>query len=295
MKTAYTTAGLYHAWAHQTTPHGHAPAAISFNGPILKSYSTAIAELVPQGVLVSRHTYSKTTSRHINKTRRAASHLAECTVRGVSRGTGEILPQHYSKKEQARRRKAWAREEIAASVKLAAESHAASKRARAGKEYKEADAARHMANALRLADWFKVKAPAANLEVMAETLEKAKKREQARERAKQKRAEKENAEKVAAWIAGDDVSFPYAVDRVYIRRQGDEVETSKGARIPWTDAIALYRFIQSKHGEAWRKNGETFKIGNYQLDSVNGAGIVAGCHRISIVEIERLAKQEGIA
>jgi len=44
----------------------------------------------------------------------------------------------------------------------------------------------------------------------------------------------------------------------------------------------------------WKRNGETFRVGNFQLDEVNAEGIIAGCHNIKWDAIEDLAKREGV-
>jgi len=68
------------------------------------------------------------------------------------------------------------------------------------------------------------------------------------------------------------------------------METSKGARVPLDEAQRAYRFAVIQRARGWHRNGETFKVGPYQLDAVNEQGVVAGCHRIAWDEIERFAK-----
>ena len=48
--------------------------------------------------------------------------------------------------------------------------------------------------------------------------------------------EKRNQETIAAWLKGDDVYMPY-LDKCYLRKVGNEMETSKGVKVPWKDAV----------------------------------------------------------
>ena len=117
-------------------------------------------------------------------------------------------------------------------------------------------------------------------------------------------AEKREAEKRAAWIAGETnarVSDPDG--GALLRIAGDpgepdsaELETSHGARVPLSHAIKAFRFVKliRENGGAWQRNGRTVRVGHYQLDSIDPAGFNAGCHRINWPEIERVAKLAGV-
>lgn len=108
-------------------------------------------------------------------------------------------------------------------------------------------------------------------------------------RAERKRRE---ALTVADWVAG--VAHAPRPDGPCVLRVSDgEVETSKGARVPLADAERAFRFAIARKSKGWHRNGETHKVGHYQLDAVNGDGIVAGCHRITWDELERFAKVQG--
>jgi hypothetical protein len=95
---------------------------------------------------------------------------------------------------------------------------------------------------------------------------------------------------VQAGLDGQEIVLPYDYPTL-CRREGSELVTSRGARVPMEAAERTYRFAK-KHPD-WHRNGDTHAVGPYQLDAVNAQGIVAGCHRIAWDEIERFAKQEG--
>jgi len=74
-----------------------------------------------------------------------------------------------------------------------------------------------------------------------------------------------------------------------LRLNDGHVETTKGIRITELEAKLAFRFIAKHRAMGWKRNGEQFPIANYQLDSINEFGIVAGCHRITWDEINRFA------
>ena len=74
MKTYPNAKALLSAWARGEAPEGKAKsAALSFKGPLLFSYATPIAQLLPPsdggGVLVSTAKHSVTTSKHCGMVR----------------------------------------------------------------------------------------------------------------------------------------------------------------------------------------------------------------------------------
>jgi hypothetical protein len=78
--------------------------------------------------------------------------------------------------------------------------------------------------------------------------------------------------------------------------RGALLETSHGASVPAEDAAKAVRFVSivKKAGIGWHRNGETCKVGDFQLDSISATGdVVAGCHRIAWDEVERIGKAEG--
>lgn len=82
----------------------------------------------------------------------------------------------------------------------------------------------------------------------------------------------------------------------FLRVDGEEVETSRGARVPLTAAKRTFLFVE-KIREAkggWQSNGTTHRVGPFSLDSVSSKGDVkVGCHEILWPEIELLAKSQG--
>ncbi len=101
-----------------------------------------------------------------------------------------------------------------------------------------------------------------------------------------------NASLVTRWRAGKDVNLPHDCATM-LRAEGDEMVTSRGARVPLTDAKRSYRFILLAKAKGWHRNGEVHQIGGYHIDAVNEQGVVAGCHHVNWSEIEHFASSQG--
>lgn len=73
-----------------------------------------------------------------------------------------------------------------------------------------------------------------------------------------------------------------------------QVETSRGARVPVSDAIRGLRFVRAivSKGIPYQRNGHTLHLGHYAIDKIDADGTLhAGCHVIPYSEIERIASQ----
>jgi len=113
--------------------------------------------------------------------------------------------------------------------------------------------------------------------------------------------ERENAESIQKWIAGEQSSLPYTIGKVYLRAKDATdkadgsnplMQTSKGATVPLHEAEKAFRFVIAHRQAGWHRNGANFQVGEFQLDSVNEQGVIAGCHHIAWDEIERFAKTQ---
>lgn len=122
--------------------------------------------------------------------------------------------------------------------------------------------------------------------------------ERAREKKRADRALIEQAERIAAWRAGEPVFTQHTWGTLL--RVVDEtlphaiVQTSRGAEIPVEDAKRLWPMIQRvMKGERDYEVG--MQLGQYQLTKIRRDGsIVVGCHDIAFSEIEGIAKQLGL-
>lgn len=83
--------------------------------------------------------------------------------------------------------------------------------------------------------------------------------------------------------------------KVYMRINGDDIETSRGARFPLSHAIKAFKFIRmiKELNSKINKPAKPFKtihLGHFQIDEITPEGHVrAGCHFVEWDQIERLA------
>lgn len=117
--------------------------------------------------------------------------------------------------------------------------------------------------------------------------------EKARKAEKRKAAKllKESKIKLELWKAGGEAFINMRMLPVSLRVSGDNVETTQGAAFPIDHAIKAYRTIRALRGTPWKRNGGEIRLGYFHIDSINEAGdIIAGCHRVSGVEITRMGE-----
>ncbi len=123
-----------------------------------------------------------------------------------------------------------------------------------------------------------------------------------RERERRQRAEakrqREALERVQQWVDGEtDFLCQQSYGPIRLRIKGDELQTSRGARVPLDHAIKAFRLIKRLHdtGQAYERNGYSVHLGAFVLDAVDNCGNVrAGCHCVEWPEIERIATLAGV-
>jgi hypothetical protein len=118
-----------------------------------------------------------------------------------------------------------------------------------------------------------------------------------REKDKQRREalrQRKRQEEVYQWMTGELRSIHWERgDPVYMRIQGDKIQTSQGAEFPIPHGLKAFEFIkQCKEKEQeWETNGKSIHLGNFTIDKIEPSGNVkAGCHYVAYAEIERVAK-----
>lgn len=192
----------------------------------------------------------------------------------------------------------------------ALESYRKSVRARTMAEFHRDDAARYLTTAQRYASAFGVRRYVVPVFEELESAAAKRAKAQAAEAKKRAKREQELAEArrqlaladFDAWLRGEEHAVPQewrsAPDgSAYIRRRGEELQTSQGASVPWEHAVKAFRFIKlcRERGEAFHTNGRTVRVGHFTVDSIDAEGnMLAGCHYFTWSEIERLAKAEGV-
>jgi hypothetical protein len=275
-----------HLWANKSRESASG-SHFYFDGDTIYSYGShfPIARHYKGVVLFTSNGHSVTTTRHKSITSSACSHLTVFEVSDVMATPSGKDVREYGEQIKAE----------------------AMKLAKARKpDVSFLERAVNEANAF--CDRFGFKTRFAMPDNMAELREKAKAqaiKDRKAQADKQARIDADNEELAQRWIAGEQVSLPYNYGKVLLRAKhiagksmnGNEpdfmaMQTSKGATVPLVEAEKAFRFVMLKRSTGWHRNGDSFQVGEFHLDSVNEQGVIAGCHRIAWDEIERFAKAQ---
>ena len=128
------------------------------------------------------------------------------------------------------------------------------------------------------------------LQENAAEIEDFKVREKQEREVQEAELKRKHAEDIASWLKGEKLSLPYSAG-TYARIVGDEVETSRGARVPVEHAktlARLYRITVRKGGMDW-SDGTGPKVGFYRVNKIGADGtLVIGCHEFNAEEAGRL-------
>lgn len=282
-----STKEVFHYWANQVQESGKA-SAVSFDGPTLYSYAAVIAHIYDEGVLHSTGIWSNTTSGHQSAARYASRHLHSCYAPVVTAYTMESL--HTANKRVWRDKLAHCLGELT--------DHPRRKKsinARISIILSQRDAYRDF---FKL-DWEDADLGALTEEVKAANAEALASAEQFRlaqiEKARQRVIEQQ--EDLARWRNGEDVRTSFIVTAC--RVVGDEIETTHGARFPVDHGKALWPTLCQLFNEhkSYHRNGHTFHLGVYALDSFNedmNGTLKAGCHTVAWEELESIAAVIGL-
>lgn len=308
-----------HVWAAQSKPQGRSGNGnISFSGPVLYSYSTAIAELVTLAdgrvvALLSVEQYSNTTAQHIGDARMAVRHLPRFEVRFLPSAAGRAPRVPYGECVHAANIEDY-RQRIAALL-------ARARRARSNGPWLTEQAESLAAEAVAYARAFGLPVPdaaegiegalAALAPVIAEARERqaqanARRAEEmarrAEERAKAEAlAAEEREARLAEWKAGAAI-YPPRTDTCAVRvapHDSAVLETSWGAEVPLAAAVLVFRMADKARREGRAVDfarGEGPRIGpHFRLDRVDADGTIrAGCHVIRFEDAEPVARSLGI-
>ena len=93
-------------------------------------------------------------------------------------------------------------------------------------------------------------------------------------------------------------SYGFHRDPVMLRVNGDQIETSQGARIPLAAAPLIWRIVEHARTSGGRvyAGRDGYMAGDYRIDRVTNEGeLVAGCHRIPHSELRSMARALNLA
>ena len=273
MRTVFSNSEIVHVWAAQDQYRDHGKAnSMSFSGDTLYSYAAKIAKITGGVALLIDRSWSVTTSAHQGLARAAVSHLKKFTVASLKPDHAENVRHYESKIKNSFERHFRARSR---KVSIFEENHALHR------------------ELIDYANHFEVKYSAGVGHYVLSDIDhimEAQLQQHKEQEAKDRKAAKEGIEKVeSAWIDGksgktfvvcNNKRFVFSYIRV--RKSGNEIESSLGARVPIKEARVLYKAIKAG------KPVHGMKIGYYTVTGLNGT-LRIGCHEIQRKEVDRLA------
>ena len=89
-------------------------------------------------------------------------------------------------------------------------------------------------------------------------------------------------EDLKRWQNGENIEKNFYGLPIALRIKGEEIETTKGAKVPVNKALILCNMIETG------QNIEGFEIGHYTINRITENNLIAGCHTIPLKEIKRI-------
>jgi hypothetical protein len=275
MKKVFSSAKeVIHIWAQQSQEEGRC-SNVFFEGKTIYSYGRHFPAATFHDnniVLINSHNYSNTTAKHLNWINRS--------IPGGYREFHVPDPSQYV--NHSTNTKYYIDQIIDCLTKAS--------KAKGRKQYYINDAASYQDKLQNYIHAFNItpdekvnEVLAIPISIDAEIIEQLKEIE----KVKQKALLIEKKEKIEDWINGNSQWLPGNIDKVFLRLNGDEVETSKGAKVPEKEARILFNFIETG------RDIKGFKIGYYTTIGLQNDTLTIGCHKIDKKEIDRFAKVVG--
>ncbi len=285
-RTVYPADMVAHLWAHKSQDYARNPGHnFYFHGDTIYSYGSHfpvarhVARKGRSAVLFTTRSYSATTAGHKCMVEGACRHL---TVFHVADVTGSDTRKQFAEY----------RAEYMALVGKYAKAR--------GRKPEHLDGLRRLVEeANRFAEFFGLRARLTlpdDLTAMIAECQAIEKRERERKQREERKRQREALERVQKWVDGESDYCPY-YGPIRLRVAGDELQTSRGARVPLAHAVKAYRVLKRLHdkGQTYQRNGHTIHLGHFALDSVDSQGNVkAGCHEVAWEEIARVAALAGV-
>lgn len=97
------------------------------------------------------------------------------------------------------------------------------------------------------------------------------------------------------WQDGKGATSQYGFTETFVRRNGDTLQTSRGASCPFAHAVIAFLKAQEcrSTGTTWKRNGQQIRVGHFNVDAIDEQGNMrAGCHELKWEEMLRLAVRE---
>jgi hypothetical protein len=283
MKTKYSSnLQLSHVWANDPDPSIRKSAnSMSCHNGKLYSYSTCIAHIIGDTVIYNTASFSVTTSKQQGYAYSATSHFQHKIYLDIlERGLDSLQFDQYEFNNIIETLEDDASQWLIKASR--ARQNADNYRGKAFGIYSELSKYALFFNLeYTLPDLSGIEAQA----IAAAKLQKIKDKE-----AKALRII-EQAEALEKWRAGEYVQNFFELTALRIKE--DQIETTKGAKIPLDHAIKFWGLIKSWHdkGVSYVKDHHSINLGHYTVNKFDGQTLTVGCHSIPYSEIESIANQ----
>lgn len=288
VRHVYPAEMVAHLWAHRSQDSArNGGGNFYFEGDSIYSYGThfLIARHVEtkrgRVVLLTTRGYSATTARHKSLVLRACRHL---TIFHVQHPTDSDRKAQFDEYRQRY-------------LDLARKYS----RARSNRPWILGRLRDLVEEANRFAQFFGLRCRLslpADLSVMEEECRAIELRERERKQRAEAKRRREALERLQKWVDGEtDFLCQQSYGPIRLRIKGDELQTSRGARVPIAHAVKAFRIIKRLRdkGQSYERNGHTVHLGHFALDAVDAQGnVTAGCHNVTWTEIERVATLAGV-
>jgi hypothetical protein len=308
MKTVFDNRQCAHVWAQQNQDEGRSSNGnLFFHGKTIYSYGYhfPLASFITRDtVFVNSDSYSVSTSKHQGYVTGAINHkqrlyvstrvmkafadegrFGKATQKALSDTAIIDAQTHIEKAAKRKARKFAANDLLAAQAVIRGAEHIFT--------YFDAIAPKEFRDFQKTITGDNVQS------VIAAEKSRLDKEEKARLK-REKQAQEKLKQSCMLWAEFKEHDMPvYQSKEIFLRVNGDEIETTKGAKIPLAHGVKAFKKILAvkEKGIAWEKNGERVRVGHFEIDSIyphyegGQLAIIAGCHTIYWPEIERIGKQ----
>lgn len=283
MRTKYSSnLELSHIWANDPDPSiGKSANSMSCRNGKLYSYVTCIAQIIGDTVIYNTASYSMTTSKQQAYARHSTIHFNNKIYLNIPKRGLDSLQFSQSEFNNI----------IEFSEREASQALLKASRSKKYSDMYNREALSIFSNLEQYASLFNLKYETPNLDHLRESALKADKEAKALEKVRKAERIKEQAEALINWRKGEDVRNRFEITALRIKE--DQIETTKGARIPLDHAIKFWGLIKSWHekGVSYVKDHHSIHLGNYSVNRFENGILTVGCHSIPYSEIENIAHQ----
>ena len=285
MRTKYSSnSELAHIWAHDHEPSIMKSAnSMSCQHDKLYSYATVIGQIIDNNtVIYNTASYSNTTSKHQSLMQSATSHYSNKIYLDIYQMGLDTLVFNQADFDR-----------LIVNPNLEKGSRLLLKASRS-KKYSSmynAQALSIFDNVEKYARLLDLYCIMPNTDALLETITQHDKQAKALEKIRRAERIKEQAEALINWRKGEDVRNRFEITALRIKE--DQIETTKGARIPLEHAVKFWGLIKSWHekGVLYVKDHHSIHLGNYSVNRFENGILTVGCHSIPYSEIESIAHQ----